>query len=80
MLKLIDSVPLTFYIILSLFLGLAPFFPEPHLVEKLRMLQAGELVRLIDIFDLVLHATPWCLLLIKLILILKTKPTTSEAE
>ncbi len=32
MLKWIDSIPLPFFIVLSLFLGLAPFFPEPHLV------------------------------------------------
>jgi hypothetical protein len=80
MFKLIDSIPLTFLIVLSLTLGLAPFSPEPHLVEKLRMLQAGELVRFIDIFDLILHGTPWCLLLIKLALLLKSKTTTTEAD
>lgn len=40
----------------SLTLGLAPFVPEPHLVEKIRMLAAGELTRPLDIFDLLLHA------------------------
>jgi hypothetical protein len=34
MLKMIDSIPLAYYIIFSLFPGLAPFFPEPHLLEK----------------------------------------------
>lgn len=43
---------------LALALGLAPFFPEPHIVEKLRMLMAGTLTRPVDIFDLVLHAVP----------------------
>ena len=40
--------------------GLAPWpaGPEPHLVEKLRWLAAGELTRPIDIFDVVFHATP----------------------
>ena len=80
MLKYIDSVPLPFYIVLSLFLGLAPFFPEPHLVEKIRMLQGGELSRPIDIFDLVLHATPWVLLLIKLVLMLKPKEPSGELD
>lgn len=42
---------------LALALGLAPFFPEPHLVEKSRMLLAGTLRRPLDIFDLVLHAS-----------------------
>ncbi len=66
MLKRIDSIPLPFFIVLSLFLGLAPFFPEPHLVEKIRMLVNGELTRPLDMFDLLLHGTPWVLLFIKL--------------
>ena len=47
---------------LALILGLAPFLPEPHLVEKLRMLTAGTLRRPLDIFDLVWHAWPLVLL------------------
>ncbi|HKI61316.1 MAG TPA: hypothetical protein VKA31_03395 [Mariprofundaceae bacterium] len=42
----------------ALLLGLAPFTPEPHLVEKVRMLVHGELVRPIDIFDLFWHSWP----------------------
>ena len=71
MLKLIDSLPLPHFIVLSLFLGLAPFFPEPHLAEKIRMLMSGELVKPLDMFDLLLHGTPWVLLLVKLTLIFK---------
>ena len=52
-------------IVVAIYLGLAPFVPEPHLVEKVRMLSAGELSRPIDIFDLFLHAGPLVLLLIK---------------
>jgi len=73
MLKLFDSIPLPLFLTLALFLGLAPFFPEPHLVEKIRMLVAGELNKAIDIFDLLLHGTPWVLLVIKLGLILRLK-------
>jgi len=62
----IDRQPLALFVIASLTLGLAPFLPEPHLVEKLRMLAAGELSRPIDIFDLVMHGAPWALLLLKL--------------
>ncbi|TNE85572.1 MAG: RND transporter [Rhodobacteraceae bacterium] len=47
-------------------LGLAPFTPEPHIWEKLKMLVAGTLVRPIDWFDLLLHGTPWVILAIKL--------------
>jgi len=78
MLKYINSVPLPFFIVLSLFLGLAPFFPEPHLVEKIRMLQAGELVKMIDVFDLFLHAMPWVLLVLKLSLMYKSKEPITE--
>jgi len=71
MLKLIDALPLPHFIVLSLFLGLAPFFPEPHLVEKVRMLMSGELVKPLDMFDLLLHSTPWILLVLKLTLVVK---------
>lgn len=57
----------------ALALGLAPFVPEPHLVEKTRMLLAGELSRPIDIFDLFFHSAPLALLLVKAGLDLKTK-------
>ena len=62
----IDRLPLTLFVVATLTLGLAPFVPEPHLWEKLRMLANGELARPIDIFDLILHATPWLLLAIKI--------------
>jgi len=52
-------------IILSLILGLAPFFPEPHIVEKLRMLFSGTLKKPVDIFDLLMHAAPILALLTK---------------
>ena len=66
MLKIIEKIPTHILIIMTLLLGLAPFVPEPHLVEKIRMLINGELTRIIDIFDLVMHGTPAVLLLIKL--------------
>jgi hypothetical protein len=52
-------------ILAALTLGLAPFTPEPHVWEKLRLLAAGELVRPIDIFDLLMHGAPWLLLVLK---------------
>lgn len=51
-----------FLIPLVLLLGFAPFYPQPHIVEKIRMLLAGTLKRPIDIFDLVWHAWPFLLL------------------
>lgn len=63
----LDKIPLSLLIVLSLTLGLAPFFPEPHLWEKLKMLVQGTLTRPIDIFDLVLHAAAPLLLILKLL-------------
>ena len=62
----IDGLPLPLLLVVAVLLGLAPFRPEPHLWEKLKMLASGTLVRPIDIFDLLLHATPVALLLVKL--------------
>lgn len=66
--KFIAELPYSFLLPAALLLGLAPFSPEPHLVEKVRMLLAGELSRPIDIFDLLMHSAPIVLLLLKLIL------------
>jgi len=65
--KYIDQIPLPMLIVIALTLGLAPFSPQPHVVEKLAMLFNGTLSKPIDIFDLLLHGTPWVLLAIKLI-------------
>lgn len=66
MLTWIDRLPLAVLVIAALTLGLAPFVPEPHVWEKLKLLASGDLVRAIDIFDLLLHSSPWILLGIKL--------------
>ena len=63
MLKFLDKIPLSFLLIIGVLLGLAPMQPEPHLVEKLRMLGDGELKKAIDIFDLFMHGLPPLLLL-----------------
>ena len=51
--KWLDSIPLSLLIIAGVILGGAPFVPEPHIVEKIRMLTNGTLYKPIDIFDLV---------------------------
>jgi len=63
----LDSIPFPLIILLCLTLGLAPFSPEPHIWEKLKMLFAGNLVKPIDIFDFLLHGAPFILLILKLI-------------
>jgi len=61
------KLPLTHLVIASLLFGLAPFVPEPHLVEKVRMLLALQLRRPLDIFDLCLHGLPVVLLLARVL-------------
>jgi len=63
----LDGIPWYFLLFASLTLGLAPFFPEPHIWEKIKMLMAGTLVKPVDIFDFFLHGTPWILFILKLI-------------
>ena len=63
----LDKIPMTIAVLAALTLGLAPFLPEPHIWEKLKMLVAGTLTRPVDIFDLALHAAPWLLLGAKLV-------------
>lgn len=56
-------------ILLSLTLGLAPFFPEPHIWGKLKWIVGGANgMKLKDWFDVLLHGLPW-LLLIRIIFI-----------
>lgn len=52
--------------LLALWLAVAPIVPEPHLVEKLRMLSQGALYSPLDIFDLLLHSVPLLLLAVRL--------------
>jgi ABC-type uncharacterized transport system permease subunit len=70
----LDRIPLAALVIAALLLGPAPFLPEPHLWEKLKMLVAGTLVRPIDIFDLLWHAAPLLLLGLKLSRLARAAP------
>ena len=61
----LDKIPWTLVLLACATLGLAPFTPEPHVWEKLKMLAAGELSRGIDWFDLAMHGAPFVLLALK---------------
>lgn len=63
----LDNFSLELIIIGCLLLGFAPFMPEPHIWEKLKMLSAGTLVKPLDIFDLLFHASPFIVLILKLL-------------
>ena len=64
--QLLDQMSWPIVILACLTLGLAPFVPEPHIWEKLKMLTAGTLIKPIDIFDLLMHAAPFILAGLKL--------------
>lgn len=67
--NLLSKTPLSLLVIACLTLGLAPFFPVPHVWEKLMLLTQWRLNRPLDIFDLALHGTPWVLLISRLLLV-----------
>ncbi|MFP4607167.1 MAG: RND transporter [Thiohalospira sp.] len=69
----IDRIPLGSLVFGALLLGLAPFAPEPHLWQKLKMLAGGSLSRPIDIFDLFLHGALPVLLGIRLVRAARTR-------
>lgn len=64
---MLEQLPLSYALIGAATLGLAPFVPEPHIWEKLKMIKAGTLKRPIDVFDFLLHAAPFVVLVAKLV-------------
>ena len=51
-------------VLACLTLGLAPFFPEPHLWGKLKwLLGGGSGMQLLDWFDILMHGLPFILLI-----------------
>ncbi len=52
-------------LVLCLTLGLAPFYPEPHIWGKLKWIAGGGVgMEFKDYFDLLFHGFPWILLII----------------
>ena len=66
--KWLCRIPMIPLVLVAIFIGLAPFKPEPHVWEKLTMLFDGTLSRPIDIFDLFWHGSVPILLFIKIYL------------
>lgn len=71
--KLLENFSFPTLLILAVLLGLAPFEPQPHLLEKTNMLISGNLSKPLDIFDLIFHSSPIILLMIKTIYFLSDK-------
>ncbi len=63
--EFIDTISYSYLIPMTFLLGFAPFFPRPHIYEKLSMLRNGTLKKPLDIFDLLYHISPFVILLIK---------------
>jgi len=62
-------------LLLCLTLGLAPYFPEPHLWGKLKWVAGGAIgMAFMDWFDLLMHSTPFFLLLRVVIIKLRRTP------
>lgn len=61
------------WLLASVTLGLAPFIPEPHIWGKLKWIAKGGAfsgehpMQFMDWFDVVLHGSPWVILLISII-------------
>lgn len=68
-----DQVPLFPLILVAAWMAVAPIDPEPHLVEKVRMLSQGVLTRPIDILDLFYHLAPMAILGLKVWRLVKTR-------
>jgi hypothetical protein len=66
--RYLSRIPVLPLAVLAVFMLFAPFTPEPHLLEKSRMLINGELTKGIDIFDLFWHSFWVVLLLLRLLL------------
>ncbi len=80
MFKYIDRIPLLPLAIAATVMALAPFAPEPHLLEKSRMLINGDLVKPIDIFDLFWHSFLLVLLAIRLMRYKISRKTISDGK
>lgn len=61
----IDKLPFVTLVVVAIMMALAPFFPEPHLVEKARWLMTGHPFKLIDVFDVFWHLLPIALVALK---------------
>ena len=62
----LDRIPTGMLVVAAILMALALFTPEPHLLEKFRMLMAGTLKKPLDIFDVFWHLAPSALLAVKL--------------
>ena len=70
----LEKIPLGPMILAAIFMGLAPFVPQPHLWEKVNMLINGSLTKPIDMFDLLWHSALPILVIVKIVTARRTQP------
>jgi hypothetical protein len=71
MIKILNNPKLM--ILLCCTLGLAPFFPEPHLWGKMKWIAGGGTgMKPLDWFDALFHSLPW-LLLVRIFILMSMK-------
>lgn len=74
------SLPILLIVAVTLMLAPFPLQDTPHLVEKLRMLADGQLTKLIDVGDLLLHGIPAVILLMKVArMIVRRRPLSPNS-
>lgn len=67
-------------ILLCLTLGLAPYYPEPHIAGKIKWILGGATdMKFMDVFDLLLHGIPF-ILLIRIIYIKVNKTASNNLK
>lgn len=72
--RLNENRKFLFPIMLALGVGLAPFFPEPHIWGKLKWLWGGAVgMQPKDYFDLFFHGIPWVVLAFLLVKLMRTR-------
>ncbi|VAW71242.1 hypothetical protein MNBD_GAMMA12-1437 [hydrothermal vent metagenome] len=62
--KLLKKIPYDILVLVAIMLAVVPL-GDPHLLQKLKMLFSGSLIKGIDYFDLLMHSTPTILLIVK---------------
>ena len=78
--RFIRELPFSILIVVTVLMLGAPFVPEPHLVEKARMLASGALTQPLDIFDVAWHLLPAALLVWKTVLWRRDRAAGSGAK
>lgn len=76
--KWIQKIPLVWLVLIAGWLAIAPVQPEPHLLEKWRLLLNGELSRPIDWFDWLFHTLPLLVLCWRVVLALRSRRQMGE--